>query len=140
MRRMDIPASPVSGCRAPRGCSIATVQSKRFPPDVLGEQREDALLFKKLATLRTDAPLFRNVDELEWRGPTAAFAAWTERIEAPRLLERCRSVEAARNNASEGAVGTKKAVAAGRRIADALSLQALGLVVGRIYICLMSVS
>ena len=61
---------------------------EKFPPDVLGERRELALLFKDLATLRTDAPLFRNVDELRWRGPTSAFAAWTERMEAPRLLER----------------------------------------------------
>jgi len=59
-----------------------------FPADVLGGQREQALLFKQLATLRTDAPLFRNVDELRWRGPTDAFAAWARRIEAPRLLER----------------------------------------------------
>jgi hypothetical protein len=32
-----------------------------------------ALLFRKLATLRTDVPLFTNVDELEWTGPTPAF-------------------------------------------------------------------
>ena len=61
---------------------------EKFPPDVLGERRELALLFKDLATLRTDAPLFRNVDELRWHGPASAFAAWTERMEAPRLLER----------------------------------------------------
>ena len=61
---------------------------------MLGERGELALLFKKLATLKTDAPLFQDVDELEWRGPTDNFAAWTERIEAPRLLERCRKVEA----------------------------------------------
>ena len=59
-----------------------------FPPEVLGENRERALLFKKLATLRTDAPLFDTVDELRWRGPTREFAAWTERMEAPRLLAR----------------------------------------------------
>jgi 5'-3' exonuclease len=61
-----------------------------FPQAMLGEQRDLALLFKKLATLRTDAPLFRDVDELEWHGPTGDFAAWAERIEAPRLVERCR--------------------------------------------------
>ena len=33
-----------------------------------------ALLFRELATLRTDIPLFESVDELEWRGPTPAFA------------------------------------------------------------------
>ena len=59
-----------------------------FPPGVLGESRHRALLFKDLATLRTDAPLFQNVDELEWRGPADGFAAWTERIGIPRLLDR----------------------------------------------------
>ena len=66
-----------------------------FPPAVLGERRELALLFKQLATLRTDAPLFERVEELRWRGPTAAFAAWTERANAPRLLERCAKASAA---------------------------------------------
>ena len=59
-----------------------------FPPDVLGDKRELALLFKDLATLRADAELFRDVEELRWRGPTSAFASWTQRMEAPRLLER----------------------------------------------------
>ncbi|MGH8851570.1 MAG: hypothetical protein ACREYD_11300, partial [Casimicrobiaceae bacterium] len=36
------------------------------------------------------------VDELRWRGPGSGFAEWAERIEAPRLLERCRKVLAAR--------------------------------------------
>ena len=62
---------------------------RRLSAGVLGDRRDLALLFKELATLRTDAPLFRDVDELRWRGPTGAFAAWTERMEAPRLLERC---------------------------------------------------
>ena len=48
-----------------------------------------ALLFKKLATLRTDAPLFKKIETLRWRGAAPAFAAWAERMEAPRLLERC---------------------------------------------------
>lgn len=60
-----------------------------FPPDVLGDDRRDlALLFKDLATLRTDARLFSDVDELRWRGPTNAFAAYTERMGDGRLLER----------------------------------------------------
>src|ERR1700682_5056250 len=62
---------------------------ENFPPTLLGGRRDLALLFKDLATLRSDAPLFRDVDELRWRGPTRAFASWTERMEAPRLLERC---------------------------------------------------
>ena len=62
---------------------------ENFPSNVLGEQRDLALLFKKLATLRTDAPLFKKVETLRWRGATPAFAAWAKRMEAPRLLERC---------------------------------------------------
>src|SRR5437660_2438078 len=62
---------------------------ENFPRKVLGEQREFALLFKNLATLRTDAPLFKKVETLRWRGATPAFAAWAKRMEAPRLLERC---------------------------------------------------
>jgi len=65
-----------------------------FPPDILGDQRDLALLFKKLATLRTDAPLFKTAKTLHWRGPTPAFAAWTERMKAPRLLERCEKAAA----------------------------------------------
>jgi 5'-3' exonuclease len=60
-----------------------------FPANVLGEQRVRAFLFKDLATLRTDAPLFRDVDELRWRGPTEGFAAWAERMGDTRLLKRC---------------------------------------------------
>ena len=60
-----------------------------FPQKVLGERLEMALLFKRLATLRTDAKLFRNVEKLRWKGPTPAFAAWTERVAAPKLLGRC---------------------------------------------------
>ncbi len=43
---------------------------ENFPSDVLSKQRDLALLFKKLATLRTDAPLFKKVETLRWRGAT----------------------------------------------------------------------
>ena len=66
-----------------------------FPSDVLGDQRDRALLFKNLATLRTDAPLFRDVDELEWRGPDGTFAAWTGAVGDTRLLERSLKAKAA---------------------------------------------
>src|SRR5947199_78268 len=59
-----------------------------FPPSVLGESRDLALLFKNLATLRTDTPLFRSVDELRWRGPTDEFAACAEHLGDARLHER----------------------------------------------------
>src|SRR6201997_2582885 len=48
---------------------------EKFPSNVLGEERALALLFKKLATLRTDAPLFKKVETLRWRDATPAFAA-----------------------------------------------------------------
>jgi 5'-3' exonuclease len=60
-----------------------------FPPAVLGTNREHALLFKDLATLRSDARLFGTVDDLRWRGPTEAFAAIAERIGDEGLLTRC---------------------------------------------------
>jgi len=46
-------------------------------------------LFKNLATLRTDAPLFDAAETLRWRGATPAFAARAERMKAPQLFERC---------------------------------------------------
>lgn len=60
----------------------------QFPAHVLGENMELALLFKKLATLRTDAPLFTDVETLRWRGATAAFARTAEQIGAPGFMTR----------------------------------------------------
>jgi len=65
-----------------------------FPPQVLAGKREQALLFKRLATLRTDAKLFANVNELLWRGPTKAFDEFTNKIGEPRLLARANSLTA----------------------------------------------
>ena len=59
-----------------------------FPKNLLGAQRKQALLFKRLATLRTDALLFSNVDQLRWQGPTPGFARLTEKMGEPRLLAR----------------------------------------------------
>ena len=60
-----------------------------FPANVLGKDRERALLFKDLATLRSNARLFRNVEQLRWRGPTKAFTEAAAQIGDKRLLERC---------------------------------------------------
>jgi 5'-3' exonuclease len=64
---------------------------ENFPANVLGERRELALLFKNLATLRTDAPLFKDVDELKWRGPTASFVTRTRQLGSERLLARAQN-------------------------------------------------
>ena len=66
-----------------------------FPLDVLGSNRDNALLFKTLATLRTDAPLFRDVDQLQWRGPMPGFDTEAARLGDPRLLARCERAQAA---------------------------------------------
>jgi len=65
-----------------------------FPPEVLGPNLEAALLYKTLATLRTDAPLFTDVEQLRWAGATAGFAAWTERMNDAKLLARVHELEA----------------------------------------------
>jgi 5'-3' exonuclease len=59
-----------------------------FPEEVIGERRSLALLFKKLATLREDAALFADVEELRWRGPKSVFAAFSDRLADSRILDR----------------------------------------------------
>jgi 5'-3' exonuclease len=67
-----------------------------FPAQELGERQRLALLFKVLATLRTDANLFADVNELKWGGPTARFPALCERLDAPDLVARAANVARAR--------------------------------------------
>ncbi|HUR83462.1 MAG TPA: 5'-3' exonuclease H3TH domain-containing protein [Thermoanaerobaculia bacterium] len=59
-----------------------------FPPNILGDHLADALLFKNLATLRSDAPLFSDVETLRWSGPRESFAALAEKVEQPRWVKR----------------------------------------------------
>ncbi len=67
---------------------------EKFGPEILNEQnRALALLFKDLATLRTDAPVFKDIDELQWRGVTPEFAQVAEKIGSARLLARVRKLE-----------------------------------------------
>lgn len=63
-----------------------------FPEKVLMKHRKEALLFKRLATLRTDARLFGNVDQLRWRGPTPGFAELTVKLNEQKLLARAKAV------------------------------------------------
>jgi 5'-3' exonuclease len=76
------------------GAKSATVLIEKYghiedwPESVLPNHREDAMLFKQLATLRIDLPVFRNVDELHWQGPTPAFEKVATRMGAERLLVR----------------------------------------------------
>jgi len=64
-----------------------------FPPEILGENVESALLFKRLATLRSDAPLFDDVEQLRWRGATPSFVSVAEKIGDARLTARVLELE-----------------------------------------------
>jgi 5'-3' exonuclease len=66
----------------------------------LVEQRERALLFRLLATLRTDAPIGVDVDGLRWVGPRPEFPGWAERLGAPALHERAARLAATRSAAA----------------------------------------
>lgn len=61
---------------------------EEFPDDVLGAQRGAALLFKRLATLRTDVPVFDDVEAMRWRGPTADFPAIARALDSEGLIAR----------------------------------------------------
>jgi 5'-3' exonuclease len=62
----------------------------------LTEQRERALLFRDLATLRADTPIGADVDSLRWAGPRPDFAAWSERLGTSSLHERASRLAVAR--------------------------------------------
>ncbi len=62
----------------------------------LQDQLDEALLFRTLATLQTDAPVSESVADMEWRGPTAAFADLAGRLDGQALVERADRVSAAR--------------------------------------------
>ena len=65
---------------------------EQFPREALDHERELALLFKKLATLRLDAPLFQDVEELRWRGATPSFPAVAQKVDR-RLEQRVRELK-----------------------------------------------
>ena len=64
-----------------------------FPPGILKGDVDHALLFKTLATLRTDAPLFSDTEELRWRGSNESFASLAEKIGDARLPTRVLNLE-----------------------------------------------
>jgi 5'-3' exonuclease len=56
---------------------------------------DDAILFRTLATLRLDAPVFDSVEDLRWKGPRSNFEETCKRIKAPDLLRRVMSAKSA---------------------------------------------
>jgi 5'-3' exonuclease len=58
----------------------------------LRDNMDDALLFRRIATVELDSPVCESVDELEWTGPTDEFAAMAERIASPQLVARANDI------------------------------------------------
>lgn len=77
--------------------------SKDWSPSIRGSSKlattlreswDEALLFRQLATLRLDAPVFNNVDELRWSRPLSGFESLCERMKAPELYRRANAIAA----------------------------------------------
>ena len=79
----------------PRAWGIAVRGAQRLAI-TLAEQRDRAMLFRDLATLRTTAPLFTLVEELQWQGPSTEFFDLCARMNAPGLFKRAQAVAAQR--------------------------------------------
>ena len=73
------------------------VRGARSLANTLAEQRDLALLFRHLATLRVDRSLLGSVEELRWSGPRPDFLETCDRLNAPRLAERAQALAAARS-------------------------------------------
>lgn len=94
----------ISGCGPKTAAQLINRHGplESFGPEVLSEEnRRLALLFKDLATLRTDAPLFDDVEELRWRGATADFAQVAEKMGSARLLTKVKQLEKRLNSGHE---------------------------------------
>jgi 5'-3' exonuclease len=73
----------------PRDCRDwhVNVASAGRLADTLGREWDNALLFRRLATLRTDLELFDDVEELRWSGPGPAFDEWAARLDSARTVD-----------------------------------------------------
>ena len=81
-----------------------SIRKARTLSESLFNSWNDALLFRTLATLRLDVPVFDSVDELRWKGPTREFESWCSRLNSPALSSRAVS-------AASGKLPTSSAVA-----------------------------
>lgn len=66
----------------------SSIRRARTLAESLFASWEDALLFRTLATLRLDAPVFDKVDDLRWQGPRPNFKALCQRMKSPEMLAR----------------------------------------------------
>jgi 5'-3' exonuclease len=73
-----------------------TIRKARPLSESLFSGWKEALLFRTLATLRLDVPVFHTVDELRWQQPHASFEVFCRRIKAPDLVRRATAAAASR--------------------------------------------
>jgi 5'-3' exonuclease len=66
----------------------------------------DALLFRTLATLRLDVPVFDTIDDLRWQGPRKNFDEQCQRMKSPDLLRRVTSAESTRSHRPKTELGS----------------------------------
>jgi 5'-3' exonuclease len=71
-----------------------SIRKARALAEALFAAWDDALLFRRLATLRLDVPVFESVEELRWTGPRENFAQWCSRMKAGNLLPRAVAAKA----------------------------------------------
>ena len=90
----------ISGCGPRTAAALINRYGpiEKFPDDVLRNtdeihKRELALLFKDLATLRTDIPVFKTVEQLRWQKPLASFESVAAKIDEPRLAARIQKLQ-----------------------------------------------
>jgi 5'-3' exonuclease len=76
---------------------------EQFPSDVLRDHYDKAMMFKHLATLRIDAPLFEDVNQLRWNTGRKNAASLAEKFRDTRIAERIRTLEASRSLAGDDA-------------------------------------
>jgi 5'-3' exonuclease len=69
---------------------------EQFPAEVLRDNYQHAIVFKNLATLRVDAPLFKDVDQLRWNSPRN-LVSLSDKIGDTRVADRIRALEALQN-------------------------------------------
>ncbi len=81
-----IPADPAEWAVKVRGAKTLAAN--------LEAQREDAALYKTLATLRTDVPPAESLEDLRWTGPAPTLEAMADRLGAPEVVARARALAA----------------------------------------------
>jgi 5'-3' exonuclease len=73
-----------------------SIPRARSLSEALNSAWDDALLFRTLATLRLDVPVFRKIEDLRWEGPCSEFDRFADRMKAPALLRRAMSAASSR--------------------------------------------